>query len=113
MQQRKINGVLQDDTDLEIQVQALDKIYSALEGKRIIQPIGYTRAELKEFTQLAEGNINADLEAETIDDVAPAENIYQWTGNTWTNIITGEDLIQYEPGEFEARIITAFTWDTS
>lgn len=113
MQQRKINGVLQDDTDIEIQVQALDKIYSALEGKRIIQPIGYTRAELKEFTQLAEGNINADLEAETIDDVAPAENIYQWTGNTWTNIVTGEDLIQYEPGEFEARIITAFTWDTS
>ena len=97
---------------LAIYVSALDKIYQAIYRKRIIQPIGYTKAEQKAFNELAEGNINADLESEIIEDLAPAATAWQWYKKDWHNIDTGVKLTGWQPDQLDLERVSAFIFDS-
>lgn len=97
---------------LAIYVSALDKIYQAIYRKRIIQPIGYTKAEQKAFNELLDGDINADLESETFDSLAPASSAWQWHKTDWRNIETGILLTGFIPDSLDADRVNAFIFDS-
>lgn len=98
---------------LQIHVEALDKIYCAIFGKRILQPVGYTRAECAEFNALAAGAIDAELEAQELEGLdEEANNIFEWRGSDWYCISTGCRLTGYKPGELDLALKDSFIFDS-
>jgi len=96
---------------LQVHVQALDKIYCALYGKRIIQPVGYTAAEAAEFNEAAEGALELEaqeLQGVSVDDVCS----YTWRGNDWIDNRTGCRLTGFEPNEQDTKAVSCFIFDT-
>lgn len=76
--------------------EAIDIIFQAIEGIRIIQPMGKIRMEKSEEKP-------SELIAEQVDESItcnPMENvIYLWNGQNWYSPNTGEMLSNFEPTE--------------
>lgn len=68
--------------------EALDLVFQAIEGTRIIQPIGgikYVKEDIE------------DLETVTVEDLEPEEALWIYQDRDWVNVYTGELLTGYEP----------------
>lgn len=81
--------------------ESLDFIFRAIEGIRIIQPMGgikYVKDDID------------NLEVQTIEEIAPASTIWIFHRNDWVDSSTGELLTGYEPTkrefEYSKRIRT-------
>ena len=101
-------------SNLQIHINALDNIFCALSGKRIIQPVGYTRAEAAAFNELLDGDINKNLEAETFEGLGEVEQPtkFFWRGNDWCEEFTGGRLTGFKPGIIDKAAAQAFIYDT-
>lgn len=72
------------------------------------------REKIKEYelyrklTKKLTEDINENLEAETIEDLAPIKTIYTWNGAGWHCIATGQPLVQFEVTKRMARFIEYF-----
>lgn len=69
---------------------ALDKIFVAIEGTRIIQPVGKIKY-IKDAENISE------LETVTVDDLDKEEALWIYQENDWVNVYTGELLTGYQP----------------
>lgn len=68
--------------------EALDLVFQAIEGTRIIQPIGgikYVKEDIE------------DLETVVVEDLEPEEALWIYQDRDWVNVYTGELLTGYEP----------------
>lgn len=68
--------------------EALDLVFQAIEGTRIIQPIGgikYVKEDIE------------DLETVVIEDLDSEESLWIYQDRDWVNVYTGELLTGYEP----------------
>lgn len=68
--------------------EALDLVFQAIEGTRIIQPIGgikYVKEDIE------------DLETVVVEDLDPEEALWIYQDRDWVNVYTGELLTGYEP----------------
>ena len=68
--------------------EALDLVFQAIEGTRIIQPIGgikYVKEDIE------------DLETVVVKDLEPEEALWIYQDRDWVNVYTGELLTGYEP----------------
>jgi hypothetical protein len=74
--------------------EALDLIFRAISGARIVQPMGNIKKVSEEIPELV---------AQEADGMEPEENIYIWHINDWYSVYTGEGLTNYQPNEEEAR----------
>jgi len=72
--------------------EALDLIFRAIEGIRIIQPMG----GIKYIKDGIDG-----VEVQTIEDVEQSKTIWMYKRNDWVDMSTGELLTGYEPTEME------------
>lgn len=96
---------------MAIYIDALDTIYRALYRKRVFQPIGYDKAELKYFNEMLDGNIQDDLQAVEFTTLNPDESTaYVWTGNDWQEIINGQRLTGFVPVDIDKRRVDAFVY---
>lgn len=68
--------------------EALDLVFQAIEGTRIIQPIGGIKY-IKEDIE--------DLETVVVEDLEPEEALWIYQDRDWVNVYTGELLTGYEP----------------
>lgn len=68
--------------------EALDLVFQAIEGTRIIQPIGGIKY-IKEDIE--------DLETVVVEDLEPEEALWIYQNKDWVNVYTGELLTGYEP----------------
>lgn len=99
------------ERSLQVHVQAMDKIYCAIYGKRIIQPIGYTREECAAFNEVAEGAL--ELEAQELEGVSTEEHsVFIWCAGDWREKRSGCRLTGYEPNEQDIKACSAFIFDT-
>jgi hypothetical protein len=74
--------------------EALDLIFRAIAGARIVQPMGNIKKVSEEIPELV---------AQEADGIDPEENIYIWHINDWYSVYTGESLTNYQPNEDESR----------
>lgn len=68
--------------------EALDLVFQAIEGTRIIQPVGgikYVKEDIE------------DLETVVVEDLDPEEALWIYQDRDWVNVYTGELLTGYEP----------------
>lgn len=68
--------------------EALDLVFQAIEGTRIIQPIGgikYVKEDIE------------NLETVVVEDLEPEEALWIYQNQDWVNVYTGELLTGYEP----------------
>lgn len=68
--------------------EALDLVFQAIEGTRIIQPVGgikYVKEDIEE------------LETVVVEDLDPEEALWIYQDRDWVNVYTGELLTGYEP----------------
>lgn len=101
------------ESALHIYVQALDKIYCAMYGKRVLQPVGYTRQEAAAFNEILEGAINEDLQAQELDGLDENVNMcFEWHGNDWREIATGHRLTGWQPTDKDIGAAQSFVWDS-
>lgn len=70
--------------------EALDLVFQAIEGTRIIQPIGGIKY-IKEDIE--------DLETVVVEDLEPEEALWIYQNQDWVNVYTGELLTGYEPSK--------------
>lgn len=68
--------------------EALDLVFQAIEGTRIIQPIGGIKY-IKEDIE--------DLETVVVEDLDPEGALWIYQDRDWVNVYTGELLTGYEP----------------
>jgi hypothetical protein len=72
--------------------EALDLVFQAIEGTRIIQPIGGIK-----YIKGAEDI--EDIETIEITDLDPEEALWIYQNQDWVNVYTGELLTGYEPSK--------------
>lgn len=99
-------------SQVQCYVSALDKIYCALYGKRILQPIGFEKWEQQHFNELANGNVQDDLQAQEFTELQEQAAAWQWTGNDWQEITTGTRLCSWKPGKKDIEAATCFIFDS-
>ena len=68
--------------------ESLDIIFQAMEGTRVIQPIGGVKLIKESVDQ---------LESVEIEDLEKEEGMWIFQNNDWVNVYTGELLTGYEP----------------
>jgi plasmid rolling circle replication initiator protein Rep len=99
------------ERSLEIHVQALDKIYCAIFGKRIIQPIGYTREEAAAFNEIAEGAL--DVEAQELAGAAVEDHLeFIWCAGDWRDKRSGARLTGFVPNLQDLQAAESFIFDS-
>lgn len=96
---------------LEIHVQALDKIYCAIYGKRIIQPVGYTREECAAFNELLEGALNVEAQELTGQEETEFQT-FCWRGNDWYSDQTMCRLTGYQPNDLDSIAVNSMIFDS-
>jgi hypothetical protein len=72
--------------------EALDLVFQAIEGTRIIQPIGGIK-------YIKGGEDIEDIETIEITDLDPEEALWIYQNQDWVNVYTGELLTGYEPSK--------------
>lgn len=73
----------------EVNVYALDKIFTAMQGLRVYQPLG-----IKKVSEEVE-----EVIAEIVTDLKEAETTWRWEQNDWIDVNTGECLTGYTPDD--------------
>ena len=100
------------NNSLQIHIQALDKIYCAIYGKRIMQPIGYTREEAAEFNELVNGKLELEAQqVEGLEEIGAAAG-FTWRGSDWIENATGSRLTGFIPNEQDLNACSSFIFDT-
>jgi hypothetical protein len=98
--------------DVICYVSALDKIYCALKNKRVLQPIGYTKEEQKEFNEINEGEIQDDLKAVEFNTLPNEATAWQWHKNDWREITNGIYLSAWRPTKEDKAAASCFVFDS-
>ena len=93
----------------QVDVTLLDSIFVALRGTRVLNCIGYNKAETREFNRILDEEIKDDLTCQEYEQseeylLAPIQTYYWrkmiWNGkiyDNWWNIETGAPLIRFFP----------------
>lgn len=77
----------------KINPQSLDIIFTAMAGKRVFQPVGNLhKVEVSEEIESLQSNHYAELSNDE-------EGYYEWSGEDWYNLETGEGLTNYTPSD--------------
>lgn len=84
----KIAAKASKQGEIDVHIEALDVIISALFGKRSIQPFGDVRKVSEEVTD--------ELTGQTFDELAGDHQVWIWQGNDWVSM-DGECLTDYNP----------------
>ena len=78
----------------KVNPQALDTIFRAMVGKRVFQPCG----NLHKVQEVSEEIEN--LRSDNYQELSPMESgYYEWSGEDWYNLETGEALTNYQPSD--------------
>ena len=116
-----------------IPLRLIDIIYEASINLRAVQITGFLMrapkpakdifdedryaAQLQEYTlyktlthSLEQTDINDGLEAETVEDLAPVNAVFQWRENNWYEISSSQPLCKYLPDKKESRFIESFAY---
>jgi hypothetical protein len=72
--------------------EALDIIFQAIQGLRIVQPMGQVKLVREEID-----TVISELADETVTQEADANQYYLFTGENWASPFTGEVLTSYVP----------------
>lgn len=89
--------VSKSGNDFQIYIQPLDVIFQAMYKLRTFQPFGSVRMVSEDID---------DVEAETYDIPFYETVVWQWEGNDWHSMLTGEPLTNYKPSKRMIELTT-------
>lgn len=83
--------------DFQIYIQPLDVIFQAMHKVRTFQPFGSVRMVSEDID---------DVKADSYDIPFYESVVWEWTGNDWQSMLTGETLTGYQPSKRMIELTT-------
>jgi len=103
-----------DGTEVNVaHVERLNVIFEAMDGKRTLQPYGFTKKDYQEQIERINlsDNLQEELTQSEIEQITQFESelkrqeldipdgVYRWSGQTWKNTRLSKTLVDYQPSD--------------